>query len=268
LDVFSLTAADGSTVDVEVEWDDGGDEATLSIPGGLAGSTDYVLAVTCAETTTISFSTSEYGIPLSIGDDALIGRTFALDLAGAHVGEPAGFGAIIGAFVENPLVIGISEIDTTEGEIEFIAAEGTLGSDGVVRQDMDKHTVHFEDGDWSAAPYFAASTEWLLIVYEAIGSPTTKIPLHDVDFEGTFNADATLLGGGRLTGLVDTRHMGPLIGLGSHASAWCDSMMDFGLPCIGCGDGHATCIYMDAYFDDAPLVDGFTMVPVTTGSYD
>jgi hypothetical protein len=237
----------------------------LSPTGGLGGSTEYKLTVSCGDTTEVDFVTSEFGIPVTVEDADMLGRTYELNLPGAYFAYPAGVGALLGTYLESPLLVSV--VATTESEITLVAAEGVWDDEGAATQDMDKGTFDFPAADWTMTPYFAADAERIVIIYKDGGGNTTDIPINNIHLEGTFNADATIIGGAWASGLADTRNMAPLLGLEAGDSVVCDYMETFGLPCLDCGDGDEYCVYMEAYFADAPLLVDVILDP-TPGESD
>ena len=123
----------------------------------------------------------------------------------------------------------------------------------------------FPPSDWVEAPYFSGDTEEIVVTY-ASASSVTNITIHQVHLEGTFAADGSSMGGAWASGLCDTRNLGPLLDMGSDEDVVCNYLASFGLPCIDCGDGEELCVYMEAYFDDAPLIDGLVLDPDPLGT--
>ena len=107
--------------------------------------------------------------------------------------------------------------------------------------------------DFSAAPYFAADTERIDIAYGE-----SNIPIENMHLEGTFSPDGTSMGGAWFGGLVNTSELAPLLELGSldEPDVICEYISTFGLSCEDCSDGLPYCIYIEAHFNTASLVEG------------
>jgi len=263
-DIITITDAAGTPVAASFDWEDHGE--TVNITAELTGATEYVMTVNCLEEETVGFTTSEYGVPLTISPDELLNRTYELDLPGAYFKEPTGVGALLGTYLENPLLA--SPVAITDTEITMLVAQGLWDDEGVASQDLGMDVFPFPPSDWVSAPYFSGDTEQIIVTY-ATSSSVTEIVIHDVHLEGTFAADGSSLGGAWASGLADTRNLGPLLdlpGASDSPSVVCDYLISFGLPCLDCGDGEELCLYMEAYFDDAPVVDGVSLDPDPLGT--
>jgi len=260
--IISLADSEGNAVDFSSEWADHGE--TVTITPSLSGSTAYTVSVSCLEEQSFSFETSHYGAPLEIAQEDLVGKTYELDLPGAYFKEPAGVGALLSTYLANPLLA--SPVAVDDAEITMLAAQGLWDTEGVPSQDMSMGTFPFPPSDWTGAPFFSGDTEEIIVTYD-----TTDIIIHNVHLEGTFAADGSSLGGAWASGLADTRNLYTLLDLPDMPGVEpedvvCAYLESLGLPCIDCGDGVDRCLYMEAYFDDAPLVEGVTLDPDPTGS--
>ena len=127
----------------------------------------------------------------------------------------------------------------------------------------------FPPADFTEAPYFAADTEYINILYQS-GSIEASIPMRDMHLEGTFSPDGSAIGGAWIGGLVDTSSLGPLLAIGDsdEPEVVCEYVSVFGLSCEDCGDGTELCLYVEAHFDDAPLLEGMTIDPDPLGESD
>ncbi|MGB0639864.1 MAG: hypothetical protein ACPGTU_11055 [Myxococcota bacterium] len=259
---FSLKDSAGAEVDIELAWNETHYE-TVAITGELTGNESYTLTATCANEMSATFTTSEYGAPLASETASLLGNVYELDLPNANFAEPPGVGALLGAYLAYPLLASVDAV--SEDELTLVVAQGIWDDDGVPSQDLGTDVYNFPPADFSAAPYFSADTDLINITYTS-GSVSTAIPMYNMHLEGTFSPDATSLGGAWIGGLVDTSELGSLLELGSGESVVCDYLDSFGLGCVDCADGSEPdgegtdlCIYIEAYFDDAALVEGLTL---------
>jgi len=260
-DIVSIADSEGNPVDASFVWAEHGE--TVTIAPSLAGSTGYTVTVNCLEEQSFSFTTNEYGTPLTIANVDLLNRTYELNLPGARFAEPPGVGALLGTYLENPLLVSPVAISVTE--ITLLAAQGLWDDEAVPSQDMGMATFPFPPSDWVNAPFFSGDTDQIVVTYES-AAYSTEIVIHSVHLEGTFSADGATIGGAWAGGLADTRNMGPLLDMGEAEDVVCNYLASFGLPCVDCGDGGEFCLYMEAYFDDAPLVEGVVLDPDPLGT--
>ena len=253
---FTLTDAAGSDVPFTATWGEG--ETDVALDAALTGSTTYTLGITaCGTTTSIEFTTSVYGLPLTKAPAELVGNTYLFDLSTAEYEKPAGLGALIALYVSAQVLLGVTAADETT--IDFLGGQGVLDDLGMYSQDMSVPTFDFDSADFTAAPYFAVSSPEVKIVVEE------TYTLYDFAAEGTFAPDGTSIGGATLSMLVDTSNLGDAMNLphGSDPMAVCEYVEPLGIPCETCpgGDGKDNCIAIIAHWDQARSVP-VTMQPV------
>lgn len=255
---FSATVTDatGSEVNVETTWDDGRLNAyLLPSSGAWSGGETYSVSLdVCGLNPTFEFGTSAYGAELSVEPSSLIGKTFLIDLSDASYSEPPGIGTLLGLFLDAPLLLGVESVDTDV--INFLATQGEFDEiNGVFEQIPGFPVWDFENADFSESPFFAAQTDILNVDYNG-----SEIPIHDFDISGTFNSEATTIGGASFRGMGDTRNMGPLLNLGNDPNAVCTLVGDYGVDCMACpDDGELFCIIVAGYIDEADLISGLVL---------
>ena len=244
--VVSLTDADGGSVTASLDFDDTGFKAVITPDAPLMASTTYTLSVdVCGNTNSASFTTSEYGAPLTIATEDLAGSTYNFNLGGADYTRPEGLGEVLASFLDAPLLIGVG---TTDGDnIQILGTQGQE-SGGSVTADPSFPIWDFGTATLDGA-YFKSATTDIELEY---GCAT--IPIYGFQLEGTFSADGTLIGGGSATGLGDSREMGCLASLGSDPDAICGLAATFGLACETCPDGNPWCLTIEGWFDPAPVL--------------
>ncbi len=256
---IALNGADGSYEPVQVTWDEPRLNATIIPLNPLDASTEYVLTVPYCpdqDPADIRFTTSSFGSPLTVEPDSLEGAAYHLPLGDATYERPPGIGGIIRNYLDQPLLIGVVEanVDT----LGLMGAQGWVdGTTGSIRQLLTRQTWYFGQADFRSRPYFSAYASAVPLIYDG-----TEIVFYDFNLEGTLSADGTAVGGARMTGQIDTRNLGPLLQLGSEASAACDFVADVGLECIDCPDGNPYCLDLDATFPTARVVDGLRLTPI------
>jgi hypothetical protein len=251
-----LTWADGSSdLSALATWESGGLVATIS-GLQLQDSTAYTLSIACGDGFEVPFTTSTYGAPLEVDTATLVGQTYYLDLPGAKFVEPPGVGALLGLFLEQPILVGVTSVDAKW--IDTLGAPGIEDGVGGATQDLDQGTWDFPAADFTQAPYFTTDPTDIVITYSY--DIDYEIPIYGFVLEGTFSADGSSIGGGKAGGIGDTRNLGPALSLGDDPDALCKYMSGFGLVCEACPDGVEACMYIEAWFDPAPAQDGVVLV--------
>lgn len=251
---ITLKDSAGAEVPTTVDWGEGALIATVTPDGGLAGSTTYTLDIAvCEYTGSVSFTTDVYGDPMSVEPSSLIGLTYVFDLGQAEITEPENLGYLLAYYLTQPLLIGVQ--DATDTEITLIGAQGKLKNDGTYSQ-YGTDVWYFPAADFTAAPYFSASTDAINISYSGY-----DIPLEDFHLEGTFAPDGSSIGGGFASGMGDTRNMGPLLGLDDDPNAVCALIdgLELGVSCDSCSDGEPYCLYLEVEFANSYVADGVTI---------
>jgi hypothetical protein len=253
-----LQKATGERIPTTMVWDDGaGLSFTLEWDGWLEANTDYVLGYQdCAAVHEVPFRTSEFGRPLSIDPGELAQRTYQLDLVGATWVEPGGLGGVLSLFFTTPILLGVKYADDTK--IDLLGAPGVVDELGVVRQDPFAPTWDFPMADFTQAPYLDVSVSSIVLQYQA--GAAYDVPIEDFVLQGTFSADGNRLGGGVLSGLGDTRNLGPLVNDPDNPSAICYLAETVGASCVPCRDAQPYCLYVVAIDLEGVGLSGVTLV--------
>lgn len=248
----------GQLAPAELTWDETGLNATLTPLNPLAPVTEYTLSVqTCPENppTELSFTTSSLGAEMTVEPQELAGRTYYLDLGGAFYEEPAGLGALIAQYLNQPLLIGV--VSSNVDEIELMGAQGRVdGATGAILQDTRLSTFYFGTASFVARPYLLASAPTVPLTYDG-----TDIRFYNFRLESTFSSDGEVLGEPRLTGQIDTRNLGPLLGVGSAPDATCETAAGLGVDCEACPDGEVLCLPLRGSFPNGAYLPGISLSP-------
>jgi hypothetical protein len=252
---IALADATGAPVSFTPTWGKGATDVSLA--ASLAGSTTYTLTVTaCGTTTSVDFTTSVYGLPLTIDPSALVGKTYLFDLATAEYSQPPGIGALVALYVSAQVLLGVSAADAST--IDLLGAQGEVVA-GMMVQDMDINTFVFSGADFTGAPYFAGSAQQIEIVVE---DPFT---LYDFGVQGTFAPDGASIGGATLSMMLDTTTLAETMNLPDDGPlAACELFEDLGIPCVPCPKGKMldNCLAIVAHWDEALVVPGLTLKEV------
>lgn len=257
---FTLTSSGGTDIPLSEEWSEGGLQVVLTPGVGMTGDETYTLSIdVCGTTTDVVFQTSSYGLPLESDPSALVGNTYFFDLPGATFVQPVGVGALLATFLDVPILLGVT--NATSSEIDVLGAQAERNSSDEWVQDMAQLTWDFPAGPFDESPYFSADAAEVVITY-SFGGDVYEIPVYNFHIEGTFTADGSMIGGGIALGKGDTSNMGPMLGLEDKPEALCGYLGDLGLECEDCGDGSMTCITLEAWFPEAPLMPDTDLVVI------
>ena len=250
---LTLTDSSGSDVPVGYEWNESREIAhVLPESGTWMGDEEYTLVADfCGTSETLTFGTSEYGLPLESDAVSLVDNTYNIDLASAEYTHPPGIGTLLSQNIDQPLLFGI---ETSNGSsLDFIAALGVYTNTGGIEQTTGLWT--FPGADFSSAPYFDAYAETLEIQYGSI-----EIPIFDFEISGTFSADAQKIGFAHFQGLGDTR--GIAIELTQDENGLCTLLAASGSDCVPCpnatGD-EAYCVFLAGDIEEVLLVPNLTL---------
>lgn len=255
-DVYKVRLTDegGLIQPTTVVVDNTGLNLDVTFDGGLKPSTGYVLELTdCAGTSTVTFRTSELGLPLQDGPDTVVGRTYELDLVNATWVEPGGFGSFLASNFDVPVLVGVAYADA-----HTLKQNGGPGLvvDGEVRQDLDRPTWDFPVSSFDDAPWF--STTAASINLDIGGYP---LPVHNFRLEATFLPDGSGLGDGILVGLGDTRGASGALGSDDPFTI-CNYAAAIGAACQACPDGLPFCLSVELHDLVGTEIEGLRLVPV------
>lgn len=249
---------DGQLAPSEVTWDETELNATLTPVNPLEPSATYTLSVqTCAENapTEVTFTTSGFGAEMTVEPSELQGRAYYLDLGGAYYEEPPGIGGLIAQYLNQPLLIGV--VSSNVDQIELMGAQGRVdGTSGLILQDLRVSTFYFGAASFVGRPYLLASAPAVPLTYDG-----TEILFYNFRLEATFSADGETLGEPRLTAQIDTRNLGPLLGVGSADDAACETAAGLGVNCEACPDGQDLCLPLKGEFPNGDYLDHVTLSP-------
>ncbi|NCG21093.1 MAG: hypothetical protein GWP91_18945 [Rhodobacterales bacterium] len=250
---FSFTLLDG-TEDIRLS------EAGVTVPGTanasittgkltfvpdapLLPNTAYrVDTCSCLGVISSNWTTNDIGAPATAVD--LVDRTYRADFGGGRIVEPAGIGALIGSLLEAEMLLGVTAADASA--ITLIGGTG----DALGGQDTCVATaVYVENTDFTQNPYFATQSPEQL--WNVAG---LEVSLSDIEITGSFAADGSALLGATLESILDVSTLDTLLGADT-----CGLLPTFGLSCIPCPTGPATCL--DIFVDslDMPEVPGLVL---------
>jgi hypothetical protein len=167
------------------------------------------------------------------GDPLLVdvtGRVYALDLATASWVAPVGVGPLIGgSLAGNQLLVSPTAFGAAEVDLLAALAEGN-------QQDPCSASASLAGAVWSD-PSFTATAAALALAFAGV-----PVDVADVELAGSFLPDGGRIGGGELSGSLDTRTLGVVFGLGDAEDAVCVLLATFGVSCTACADAALYCV--------------------------
>lgn len=233
---FQIVGPAGLLVPFEQVSVDGG--FALVPSGPLSPDADHTLVtLDCATRTEIPFRTSELGLPLSVDPASLRDRTYALDLRGARWNRPNGVGPLLSLYFDAPVLVGVRT--ASPSRLQLVMTIGLFDADGNAYQDPVEPVFAFPPLVFSDSPAFAATMDRFPLTVAGV-----SLPVEGFAFSGTFSPDGTRIGGGRVTGLADTRYAGPLLS-SSAEDRICRFAEGLGITCVPCSDGEPFCLDLE-----------------------
>lgn len=227
----------------------------------LEPGTDHTVTTTYGEGCQVVtiFTTSDTGAPIG-NPQALIGKTFEVDLLAGRFVEPEGVGSLLGEYLgDQPLFLEVEAASSTE--VEILGIFGRQGST-TPEQSQCIGTVDFPSGEFTSNPYFevlAPGTSTL-----PLGGSTVEI--YDLQMSSSFTPEGTAMQGGLFAGLLDTRPLVELVEEGGAKDAICELAASIGVDCEVCPDGEPLCITMR--IDDIPAREVTMDVTPRPAPYD
>ena len=246
-----LRTGEGDVVPTSPRWV--ANQLILDLAEPLDADASYELRTTdCRGTTIRPFRTGTLGAPLELPPSELTGRAYDVDIGGARWEEPPGIGALMSLYFSDPVLIGV-EWSSPE-VLDLLGGQGYRGSGGVTRQYTSQPTWDFPVAEFDTAPFFSASAPSITIEFNDVA-----LIIHDFRLEATFSADGSRMGGGWVSGLGDTRYLGPVLNQGNDPDAACSVTEGFGAECIPCPDGEPYCLPMSARDAEGVWVPGLRL---------
>lgn len=248
---------DGVPVGSTFEWTPDQPEGIVSPTEPLAPSSTYSLVVQdCEGLQFVPFGTSALGEPLVGGPESLIDATFAVRLQDAVWDQPAGLGGLIALYLDWPVLLGVQFAN--DDIVDLIGAQGYLDSNGKARQIPSSPTWDYPLASFAEAPYVDTTAPEIHIA----ASSSVVLPVYNFRLRTTFAADGSSIAGARVSGLADTRDLGPALDMGEDDGAVCTAATAFGVTCVPCPDAQPYCLQMDARNVTGERVQGVVVVPV------
>ncbi|MEZ4237327.1 MAG: Ig-like domain-containing protein [Myxococcota bacterium] len=227
--VIAVTDPDGD----EVPGESTVDGAVITWRGDpLRPNTDYRATLTHAcGSDLLRFGTSDVGSPVDVD---LVGRTYALDAGSGVWNEPAGAGPALAVALGDFRILLSVLAAPSGGAVDLLGGVGYQGS-----QNLCEPTLDLAGSAWTD-PFFSVAAPSLVLATQ-----TFAVTIEDFATTGAFSADGTRVEGATMSGVVDTRALGPAFGLPDEAGALCELVAALGASCEACGDGEETCLRLD-----------------------
>ncbi len=180
----------------------------------------------CRGTPELAFTVSDFGEPMDDTTD-LMATAWSLDLASARFIDAEGLGDIVANFLQNALLLGVTEAGADSFTLAIAKTEGG-------EQDPCSRTTFFPTADFSESPYWELSGTDVVIAVNEV-----ELHLSDMDVAGTFSSDGSAMAGVTFTVTGDARDAGDWLGV--EADVICELAEGIGAPCEPCGDGEVYC---------------------------
>lgn len=250
---FELSAADTTatiTTDIPGVQQSSSDGKTIYWiqSGQLDSATSYTATLDyCGGTVPISFTTSEVGTGVDAG--TIADKTYALDLAHAHIAEPPGIGSVLSTYLTQQVLIGVESMSGSD--LQMLGALAVENS-SPASQDYCSPSIPFPAADFSENPFFAIGPQ----------DTTFSVAGYDIDIEslnitGSFAPDGTYIDAATLSGTIDTRPLSGLLDDSGNEAAICELAVSFGATCENCpSDGQPYCLTLVADGISADNVPG------------
>lgn len=251
---FTMTGPAGEVAGVQSF---SGDTVVFVPSAPLDAGTEYSATLSLCEgerNPSISFRTS--GIEPPVPDPT--GKAYVMDLAGAEVVQPGGFGEIVIQVLTAEVMLGVDS--ATETTIQMTGAVSEVGS---WTQDTCLPTIAFPEADFSENPWFELGPG-----DATFAAMDSEITVHDLYLTGAFAPNLFSIGGGTLDGELDARELAVVMveaGLIAEPDPdqACDLISGFGANCVACSsDGEAYCIIVEVRDIDGALAEGVTIEAV------
>lgn len=226
---------------------EGGEIWTYTPDPPLAPNTTYTISLDiCSDETWLEFTTSELGSnPVEPLD--LIGNPFLVAFDDARFVKPPDVGSILQQYLS-----GLYLVPTAQDEHSIIMFGATTLADSDL-QAYCAPTAHLPEGTFDEFGYFALG-----------GGETHTLQVSGIDvdisnltIEGSFAPDGSYFGGGRMTGMIDTRPLDTLVDEEAEEGYICDLAVGLGMMCVPCPDGESYCmeIEIDQLVGNAEFTD-------------
>lgn len=254
-----LTDENQVLLPTEPSWADDNRSFELDWNGWLEPATEYTMSVKdCVETHEVTFTTSDYGLPLEDGPATVAGNTYRVDLEDADWTEPAGLAPLVRVYLNDPILV--KAHIANESSISMWGAPGRFTNDEL-RQDTSVPTWNFGFADFTEQPYFDVGAD-RIVLQERFDGDVTDIPIENFVFQGTFAPDGRSIAGGVLAGRADTRFIALALQANNEAY-FCDLAAAQGVSCVACADGEPLCLDLVAESVEAVIQPTLDLVLLT-----
>ena len=216
---------------------------------GLASEKEYkaTLLRDCGQSS-FTFQTSPIGD--EVDTDALVGRTYDLDIFAGRIVQPPGAGALIPLIAGNTLPI-LASVAGLDGDvIDWRIGAGT--NDLPMAQEVCFATAEIVGADFSSNPYFSFGTPLL-----DLDLGVANLPVFDAELSGSFAPQGLSMEGVAIAGVLDARDFASLVAF--EADILCGLLGG----CTPCADAEPFCLPFYADGISGALVPGMSLVEVT-----
>ena len=184
--------------------------------------------------------------------EALVDRSFSLDMVDATWLEPSGSGGdLVAQYFGGLFLIGVQDVSETELDTIFAVGEDMGG--GMVQQDPCYKTEDFEPADFTRNPYFELGPRRMPLEVQG-----QSMMLDAVQIFGALVDDGTDLADAELRADADLRQMG------QDWETYCDLGVLVGITCTACeADGEESCVRIHVADIQGQVQGGLVIQEVT-----
>jgi hypothetical protein len=224
------------------------DETTLvfSPSEPLLPETEHHLGMSfCGGEPTVSFTTNDVGLPLEVPTEALVGRTYVVDLSSGRHTQGQGLMTLVASYVSPSLLMEVTNASATSldvtvavGRRDAVDQQDYCGRTSELKVSLDDPWLHINEALWEFPAY------------------DRTLPLWNLRVDAGLDPTGTRLSGVQLATTIDTRDLLALLDDTPSVSEGCELAEFVGLTCGPCpDDGVVACVSIAGDQYDTWLVD-------------
>jgi hypothetical protein len=221
----------------------------------LTPRTSYTATLSwCGGTESLSFTTSDAGLPLEEDTSALAGRVYSVPFRSGRIVEPDGAAGVLGQYLTQTDLL---RVDSASGGTLQVTNALARNLSDPPEQDWCVPTEAFEPADFTGAPTFTLHAERVRMLLAGV-----VVELQGLEVSGTFLPDGRSMAGGEVRYIMDMRPLAPMVDPTDPGSV-CAAAAQFDEVCEPCPDsGEPYCLRFHLDQLEGTLVEGLGLDPV------